>query len=190
MKTIRAYWFSDGDKLRYGSALIPAVGVTHKLVNKDRDTELCSWGYHASRRIVDALIYAPGSLLWVVDIKGSIKEQDDKLVGSQRKYIRRVDATDLLFEARRRFAMSHIAKIKPYTKKYNLIVEYLKTGNPKLRAAAESAARSAAESAAESAAWSAARSAARSAAWSAARSAERDAQEIILQQLLEEYTNE
>jgi hypothetical protein len=182
-----AFWFSPDDKhLGYGDGRKVRVGTTHTVEGKP---VLCEFGLHASERPIDALKYAPGSTLYLVGISGMIIVGEDKIVGTKRKYLARFNAEKLLREFARKQALINIEKIKPFTDKYDLIVEYLETGNGCLqsaawsaaRCAAESAAESAARSAAESAAWSAARcaagSAARSAAESAARSAARSAAE-------------
>ncbi len=115
--------------------------------------------------------YAPGSYLWIVELSGEIVEGDDKVVATERTYIKGFDATNILREFSRKVALINIEKIKPYCseKDFDIIIRYLETGGEELSAAVWSAAASA-ESAAWSA-WSAARSAARSAAWSAAASA-------------------
>jgi len=176
-----AFWFSPDDKkLAYGDGRKVRVGTTHTVEGKP---VLCEFGLHASERLIDALRYAPGSTLYLVDISGMIVAGKDIIAGTKRKYLARFDAEKLLREFARKQALIHIEKIRPYTDEYDLIVEYLETGKESLRSAAWSAARSAArsaawgaaESAARSAAWSAAESAAESAAWSAAESAARSA---------------
>ena len=171
---MRAYYFSESNKkLRYGDDRQIRKGRTHKVKG---EPVMCEHGLHASKRALDALGYAPGSYLWVVEMAGKIVEGDDKIVATERAYIDGFEASDLLREFARKQALINIEKIYKYCSKkdYDLIVKYLETGDPNIQDAAESAARSAAwsaaESAARSAAWSAARSAARSAAWSAAES--------------------
>jgi hypothetical protein len=186
------FYFSTTDRrLRYGDGRKIKIGGTHTVKGP---VKLCIHGLHASKRITDALQYAPGPILHLVTLGGEVVHGDDKSVATERTYVASFDATEILREFARKQALINIELIKPYCKaeEYELIVEYLKSGREDLRAAAESAARSAAwyaarsaawyaaesawyaarsaESAAESA-WSAAESAARSAAWSAAESA-------------------
>ena len=202
-KKVRAYWF--GDKLKYGDGRVPRVGITHEVKGTPR---LCEHGLHASVHPADALEYAETSSLWLVELSGSVVHGLDKAAANRRKYIKKIDATKVLY-AYARWCASRVLKnweVDPPM----VVVEYLRTGDKKLMSAAwsaaesaawsaaESAAKSAAWSAAESAAWSAARSAAwsaaKSAAWSAAESAaesaERKAQRRKLKQLTEEAFNE
>ena len=198
-KKVRAYWF--GDKLKYGDGRVPRVGITHEVKGTPR---LCEHGLHASVHPADALEYAETSSLWLVELSGSVVHGLDKAAANRRKYIKKIDATKVLY-AYARWCASRVLKnweVDPPM----VVVEYLRTGDKKLMSAAWSAAESAAWSAAlgaalgaaKSAAWSAAwgaaesaaKSAARSAAGSAAGSAERKAQRRKLKQLIEEAFNE
>ena len=127
--------------------------------------KMCERGLHFSRDPYDALQYAPGEILCLIEIGGTIIDGNDKGVCSRRKIIARKDATEgLLFFARMRaLSVIHSYPGEPE----DCVLDWLATGD----SAAWSAAESAAESAARLAAWSAARSAAESAAWSAAWSA-------------------
>ena len=169
-----AYHFV-GDTLRDGSP-IPENGVT--LYHRDK-LELCTSGFHASRKAHQALMYAPGVNLCRVYSGGRIIESGNKLVSMERTIISRVDLTETLYEYARWCASSVL-----HLWEAPLVVrDYLDTGNEQIkvtarmaawnaaRMSAESAARMAAKSAAESAARSAAVSAARGAAESAARMA-------------------
>ena len=180
---MKAFYFSKLDKkLSYGDNRVIKTGVTHKV---DGPIEPCVNGLHASKRIIDALKYAPGAHLWLVDLSGEVVVSDDKVCASERKYLAGFNAEKLLREFARKQALINIEKIKPYCSEsdHSLIINWLKTGDIKFRSAAYSAAYSAARSAARSAwsaAWSA-RSAAES-AWSAAWSAAND----MLLSMLEE----
>ena len=57
---------------------------------------LCRQGYHASRRAIDALQYAPGALVCRVRLSGTIVEGDDKLVATERTVLWMADATRVL----------------------------------------------------------------------------------------------
>ena len=165
-------WHFVGATLRDGSP-IPADGIT--LVYPGKPI-LCEQGLHASLHPFDALRYAPGATLCLVECSGTVLHQPDKLVCTQRKILARMDATDLLYYFARMQALSVAHLWDPE----QAVLDYLMTGEN--RNAAESAARiaariaawSAAESAARIPAWSAAWSAAGSAAWSAARDAARE----------------
>ena len=167
---MRAFYFSREDKrLGYGDNRLIKTGITHKVAGVPK---CCSCGLHGSFRIMAALNHARGPYLWVVDITGNIDTQDDKICGNERTYLAGSNIEDVLRHFARRQALINIEKIRPYTDKYDLIVEWLTTGNEDIKSAAHSAARSAAHSAARFAADSAARSAADSAVHSAARSAD------------------
>ena len=107
--------------------------------------KMCERGLHFSRDPYDALQYAPGEILCLVEIGGTIIDGNDKGVCSRRKIIARKDATEgLLFFARMRaLSVIHSYPGEPE----DCVLDWLATG--------DSAADSAARSAAESAAWSA-----------------------------------
>lgn len=159
---MKAWYFAREDRrLQYGDNRRIVIGETHIV---DCKPTLCKQGLHGSISIRDALSYAPGTMLYLVDLSGEMDIGEDKIAAQVRKYLAGFDATDLLRCFARRQALINIDKIKPYTDKYDLIVEYLQTGDKSIQSAAESAAWYAA-----AAAWPAA-AAARSAA-DAARSA-------------------
>jgi hypothetical protein len=61
--------------------------------------EMCRLGLHASRRMADALQYAPGTWLSRVECWGSVEEQDDKLVCCNRRVLRYADVATALHRA-------------------------------------------------------------------------------------------
>lgn len=143
--TVRAYHFV-GERLRDGRP-VPKDG--EKLVFHGEPI-LCKQGLHASRHPSDALKYAPGPTLCLVDIGGQIVEDEDKLVGTERTIIRRIDATELL----RYFARMQAVSALDYWQDNppDVVLDWLMTGDESLRSTAGSAAWSAAW-AAEAAAW-------------------------------------
>jgi hypothetical protein len=171
---MKAWYFSGDDRrLRHGDGRKIALGVTHEI---DGEPELCKHGLHGSIDILDALMYAPGTIVWRVELSGMTEKGDDKIAAQKRTYVAGgIDISDTLYEFARMCALDVIHLWDAPA----VAVEYLKTGNESLRAealsaawfAAEAAARSAAEAAARSAAWSVAEAAARSAAWSVAEAA-------------------
>jgi hypothetical protein len=150
--TVRAYHFV-GKTLRDGTP-IPSDGVTLVYPGK---IECCHAGYHASLQPFDALQYAPGAILCLVDCGGKIILQKDKLVAEKRTIVARINATDLLYAFARHQALSVTHLWNPP----KVVMDYLNTGEVSLRDAARAAARAAA--------WAAAWAAARDAAWAAAR---------------------
>ena len=147
-KTLLAYHFTS-DTLRDGSP-IPRRGVWLK---HKGPVVPCQRGLHASVHPFDALRYAPGARLHLVEVRGDIqKHEKDKVVARERKILKSINAEKLLREFAR-WNASQVLHLWPNPP--DVVVEFLKNGDEALRGAAESAAWSAAESAAESAAWSA-----------------------------------
>lgn len=162
---IDAYWFTAFNRLPHGDGRLITIGKTH---HKHGEIIICRHGFHASREPYDALRFAPGHMLYKVQLWGDVQEQDDKLCARHRTYLAARDATDML----RRFACRQALTCIDKWNAPQVVRDYLETGSPALRSAAESAALNAAWNAALSAAESAARSAAESATesvpWSAA----------------------
>ena len=90
MKTILAWHFTDGPKLRDGQLL------ERKTYHVEPPLELCKHGLHASRKIVDALRLGPGLTVSRVRCSGEIVEGEDKLVCSDRTVLWSVDAKDMI----------------------------------------------------------------------------------------------
>ena len=156
---IRAYHFVS-TTLRDGRP-IPADG---EWLEHDGPVVICESGLHASKTPWDALQYAPGATLCLVECEGDIAEQSDKLVCRRRRIVARFDATDLLRTHARKSALSVIHLWDAPA----VVREYLETGDESKRDAARDAAWDAARDAAREAARAAARDAAREAAWEAA----------------------
>lgn len=142
---------------------------------------LCENGFHASKKILDALSYVRGEVLAYVEVKGKHKSEEDKQAWSEMRIEKAYhwtneDSISLAIYAAE-LCLANFEKTRPDDKRPRDAIEaakaYLKNPCEKTRIAA-SAAWSAASAASEvSAAWSAA-SAARSAAdaaWSAASAA-------------------
>ena len=162
MKEVLA-WHFVGKKLRDGSQ-VPKNGVWLK---HNGPVVLCASGLHASINPFDALQYAPGATLCWVALRGGIVTGNNKIAAPERKIIARMDATEMLRYFARMQALSCVDKWDAP----DVVLDYLMTGNDKLKDAAWDAAREAAWDAAREAA----RAAARAAAWDAARAAAWDA---------------
>ena len=92
MKKIVAYhWSRNDDCLGYEDGRQIVLGETLSVSGKPI---LCEHGLHGSVSIVDALSYASGSHLWVVEISGNVQISDDKLCGQNRKAL--IEYGDLL----------------------------------------------------------------------------------------------
>jgi hypothetical protein len=168
-----AYHFT-GPKLCDGRP-VPADGVTLRHPGKPK---LCRSGLHASLQPFDALQFAPGDTLCLVECGGMVVHGHDKLVCTERTIIARMDATPLLRYYARMQALSVVHLLDAPS---GVVLDYLMTGDESLRAVAwavawaaasyaASAAMAAASDAASDAA-SAARAVAWAVAWAAARAA-------------------
>ena len=154
------YFHFTSDKLRNGSP-IPPVGEWLVFPGKPI---ICEQGLHASEHPFDALQYAPGNNLHIVELRGITDKHLDKVVAKERKIVTSIDAEDLLYRCSRKFALDVIHLWNPP----QIVLDYLKTGNKSIRKAAGDAAWAAAEDAAGAATGAAAGAAARAAAWAAA----------------------
>jgi len=152
-----SWHFLDGDarpEIRDGTPLI--VG---EWLPEIRPIEICTRGYHSSARAIDALHYAPGPWVSLVESGGCEKWGVGKLVASARRAIWCYDAREEL----RRFARACALEVVHLWNPPKVVVEYLTSGSPDLRIAATPMV-----GAARDATWNAARAAARAAAWDAA----------------------
>ncbi len=147
-------WHFVGDTLRDGSP-IPDNGA---VLQHEGPLEMCASGLHASKRIRDALWYAPGGTICRVRLSGERLGDADKIVAAERKIIWRVNGEDLL----REFARACALDVIDLWDAPDIVREFLETGNEELRAAAWDAA------------WAAAWDAARDAAWAAVWASSRD----------------
>ena len=168
-KPVLAWYFAPANnRLRYGDDRPIVLGETHSV---QRLPIACEHGLHASVKVLDALSYAPSSLLYRVELSGAMDRESDKIAAQHRKYLWCVDAEEVLKEFARMCALDVIHLWDAPA----MVVKYLQTGDESLRGKTQDAASAAAWSAARSAVWSAAESAvwsaAESAAWSAAESA-------------------
>lgn len=85
-------WHFVNDTLRDGRPIPPdGEWLVH-----DGELVMCESGLHASKRLVDALKYAPGNMICRVEVDGEIVKDDDKLVAEKRKILWRVDGEQVL----------------------------------------------------------------------------------------------
>ena len=170
-------WHFSTGKLGYGDGREIIIGKTHKVKGP---LELCACGLHASERIIDALQYAHGPMVYKVRLHGKILRGDDKACATQRTYLAGFDATDIL----RLFARKCALDVIHLWDAPDVVKRYLETGDESLRDAAGDAAGAAAAWAAagDAAAWAAAGAAA---AWAAAWAAAGAAQNTRLLEMVE-----
>ena len=169
MEQIKGWWFGTTDKkLLYDDNRKIVIGETHKISG---DIVPCHHGLHLSKRIIDALNYAPGPVIYRVVGSGVIiphGDPVDKYACSERTYIAGgIDISNTLRLFARKCALDviHLWNHPP-----DIVIKYLKTGDEAIRAAACAAA---ARDASGAASWAAAYAAAgdAGASWAAARDA-------------------
>jgi hypothetical protein len=158
-RIMEAWHFTNGTKLRDGRD-VPPPG---EWLEHEQKLVLCEAGLHASRRLLDALGYAPGTTVHRVEISGQILTGVDKVCGERRKILWSLEIEQVL----RGFARFCAWCVLPNWDAPEVVKEWVLTGNEQIRNAAWDAV--------SNADWNAAWSAAGSAAWSAAKSATWDA---------------
>jgi len=161
------YWFSKADGCTTNLREPAEIGKTDRV---DGEIIPCTSGLHSSPTPWDALTYAPGELLWVVDVPDNAVAHGnptDKHAATSRKYLFMLDCTDLMRQFAAQCALTVFDKWTP-----PLVVREYIEGTA--RGEDKSDIRAAAWDAAWAAAWAAARAAARDAAWDAAWDAQRD----------------
>lgn len=149
---MRAYHFR-GETLRDGLA-VPPIG---EWLEHTGEVKMCESGLHFSKHPFDALQYAPGHVLDLVEVEDIVEQHEDKGVCRRRKRIATINAEPLLREFARWCALDvyHLwgnAKTDPDS----ICKRYLETGDESLRAAAWATAYDAASAAAWADAWAAA----------------------------------
>ena len=171
---LRAWHFTAATSLANGDKRAIKLGETLSVEGK---IVPCVHGLHASVSAYDALTYAPGPILWRVELSGTVVPHGDpvdKYAASQRTAIAGgIDVSPALREYARWCALQVIHLWDAPA----VVREYLETGYESLRVAARDAAGAAAMDAAAMDAWNvwAAATAVRDAwddAWAAARSAQ------------------
>lgn len=154
MKKIKGWWFAeDSRELANGDGRKIKLGITHKVKG---EIIPCKNGLHLSPKILDALIYAPGNIIYMVEGTGTIVPHGnpiDKYACSERTYISGgIDASKTISKFARLCALDVIHLWDAP----EVVVRYLKTGDVDMRdAAVRAAARAATDST-----WAAARAAA------------------------------
>ena len=178
---MKAWYFSTEEKkLRYDDNRDIKIGGTHEIQG---EPILCKHGLHGSVNILDALDYAPGPIVYRVELSGKMDIGIDKISAQKRTYLEGgVDISDVLREFTRWCALQVINLWDAP----DVVREYLETGKEELRDAARDAARAAARAAARDTAWAAAWAAARGATRAATRAAARDAQNKKLEEMVME----
>ena len=178
MKKLGWHFARADNRLNYEDKRPIIIGETHTVDTSEKPLELCLWGLHASSRIIDALQYAPGPMIYRVELSGTIITGVDKMVATERTYLWGYDATDVL----RLFARRCALDVVHLWDAPDVVLKYLKTGDESLRAAAWTAARDAASTVE----WTAAGTV----AWTAAGAPARKKQNNRLTQMISGGTND
>lgn len=93
---MKAWHFLPNDRhLQFGSRELITVG---KKLETRNEIGMYDYGFSASKNILDALSYAPGSIVCRVEIGNEIIHHPDKLVASERTVLWMYDATAVLYK--------------------------------------------------------------------------------------------
>ena len=178
--SILAWHFIGSDrKLKHGDNRIVQVGET---LSVEGELELCAYGLHASRRVIDALSYASNNALVVcrVECWGDVVEGSDKLVARYRKTLWMLDVERILHQfsvdvAREALDLFSPSSTNPKVQTANrLHYELLDLKQQWINGELTDEDWATAWDAAWAAAWATAWATARAAAWAAAQDAELD----------------
>ncbi len=95
MSTVLGWWFAQADangvvRLPNGDGRVVRAGET---LTVPGPVVLCRHGLHASRRAIDALVYAPGPVVCRVALFGEVRHGDDKMAATKRTVLWVADAT-------------------------------------------------------------------------------------------------
>jgi len=102
-------WHFVGDTLRDGKP-IPQDGIwLHHLST----CVMCESGLHASRRILDALVYAPGATICRVECADIVGEEKNKLVAKSRKILWRINGEEVLRAFAEQLSLSSLSPRVP-----------------------------------------------------------------------------
>lgn len=188
-KWVGWHFLKEDKRLRWGTKEVVKKGRVYCV---EGELKLCEFGLHASKKPLDALKYAPGPIVCLVELRGEILEGEDKACATKRKVLKMADATKVLHE----FACWCAGKVKRAWLKGKATNEELGTA----RDTAWDAAWDAARDVARDAAWDATRGTARdtawdatwdatwTAAWAAARAEQNDKLNKMLTELIETTT--
>lgn len=172
------HFLRNDSRLGYDDGRLVTSGKTYT-VPKDRALELCRYGMHASRRIIDALRYAKGCIVCRVELSDAIIAGKDKAVAYSRRVLWMLDATRVLHEFACRCVEDAIALVdNPDLRSMAAIAAKRAWLSGKMSAGELAAAQDAALDAAldawgaQDAAWVATQAAARAAGWDALTAAQ------------------
>ncbi len=128
---LRAYHFVN-KTLRNG-APVPPDGEW--LTVDPKKLKMCYYGLHASEHPFDALNYAPGFTLCLVDLDGEILTQGNKVCAEKRRIVKRIDAKALTLK----FARDCASDVLHLWNASQIVKDFLATGENADAAAAYNA---------------------------------------------------
>lgn len=133
---VRGWHFTASpDKFAHGGRVIPADGRWLVVRN---EVSMCNSGLHFSVNPLDALQYAPGHYVFLIEAAGVVVGID-KCVARARRIVARADAEEVL----RKFARQCAADVLHLWNAPQIVKDYLASGDEKIRAYARNAARDA-----------------------------------------------
>ncbi|MCP4975738.1 MAG: hypothetical protein GY931_06210 [Maribacter sp.] len=132
--------------MRFRDNRVVSIGLTHEVKGSP---ELLTNGLHASVKVLNALRSATSCNLFIVDLGGEIVKSHDWFIATERTYLKSHNIEKTLKEFARKWALINVEDIMSHCSgvEYELILNFLNSGDEGLRLAARSAARSAVDSA-------------------------------------------
>ena len=103
-KTYTGWHFLPADRRmqwpleRFGEAIEGPLVEPGKTYEVSGPVEVCAWGLHACRRAIDALNYAPGTVVCRVTLSGDVVVEGDKAAATKRTVHWMADASRVLHE--------------------------------------------------------------------------------------------
>lgn len=133
IKILAWHFFREDCRLNFGDGRKVEAGITHKIEwpwtdkNGKRwgSPSVCNAGLHGSKRIVDALKYAPGPVVWRVELSGEMDIAGYQIASSEQTYLWGYDASGVLRSFSRRCDLDVIHLWDAP----DVVVRYLKTGD-------------------------------------------------------------
>jgi hypothetical protein len=123
---MKAFYFANTDRrLRFGDNRKIHLGETHTIEGKPIMRER---GLHASKKILNVLDYAPGPVIYIVDVSAEIVE-NGIICSKFRTYLKGdIDISHILCK----FARMCLLDVIDLQETPNIIIRYLKTGDESL----------------------------------------------------------
>jgi len=127
-----AWHFTTGNMLKNRQS-VPKIGET--LVHAG-EVRMCKSVLHSSNSLIDALQYAPGTILHRVDCEDIVEKDENKLVCRKRTILWSLNIEDIL----KKFARKCALDVIHLWNAPQVVIKYLKTGNEDIKAKAYEAA--------------------------------------------------